>query len=75
MTEQVALKTQKDWKPTRKQFMGGLAGVLTAATINAVHRLSEKYPTIETLTGPELTAFIPVAVYFGIGYVMRERAD
>lgn len=68
------LVNQKDWKPTRKHFLGAVAGIATAAVLGFTNDLAATHSYLSFLSGDAALAGIPLIVGYGVSYLAKERA-
>ena len=64
--------------PTRKLAAGGIVGAIAAIATAAVEQwamtAAASVPALAFLNTPIVSNAIPVVVFFGVGYVVKEKA-
>lgn len=68
------LVTQPSALPTRKVFIGALAGLVTAAVQSWAADAAATVPQLSWLGGDVATAALPILVGYGVSYVIKDRA-
>ncbi len=60
---------QPTWRPTRKHFLGMLTGAVTAV----VQNVANIYVPGTIFEDPAVMSLLPVAVGYGISYLVKEK--
>ena len=60
--------------PTRKMFMGAVGSLVTAGVQHAAIHLAGDVSWLSWLNTEAAMSALPVIAFFGVGYLMKERA-